>query len=263
MAGPGRSYDEPVSSTSPTRPVIDTELPCGSQAEGYAVAVTRTLDPALEELRRLILRMGSLAERILEKAYRAAAEGRASSADEVQAEDLEIDRIDVEIDDSVLRVLALQAPVADELRWVIATKTMATDLERVGDLARNIAKCARRLSDRHAAPPLPAKLTELADESRRMLRSALDAYTQNDPAQARAVLESDDRIDRLQDRVIEDALAEIVSGTTDPRFLIDVIQIAKNLERVADHATNIAEDVILVTEARNVKHAAKLAARGA
>jgi phosphate transport system protein len=226
------------------------------------VLVTRTLDPRLEELRRLILRMGSLAERILEKAYRAAAEGRASSADEVQAEDVEIDRLDVQVDDCVLRLLALQAPVADELRWVIATKTMATDLERVGDLARNIAKCARRLSERDA-PPLPAKLTELFDESRRLLRSALDAYTQNDPRKARAVLEADDRVDRLQDRVIEDALAELVAGAQDPRTLIDVIQIAKNLERAADHATNIAEDVILVAEAQNVKHAAKLAAPSA
>jgi phosphate transport system protein len=224
------------------------------------VGVTRTLDPRLEELRGLILRMGSLAERILEKAYRAAAEGRATNAEEIQQEDIEIDRLDVEIDESVLRVLALQAPVADELRWVIATKTMATDLERVGDLARNIAKCGRRLAERDGLP-LPPKLTELADEARRLLRAALDAYTHNDAGQARAVLEGDDRVDRLQDRVIEDALSDLVAGARDPRLLIDVIQIAKSLERVADHATNIAEDVILVAEALNVKHADKLSAR--
>jgi phosphate transport system protein len=134
---------------------------------------------------------------------------------------------------------------------------MATDLERVGDLSRNIGKSAMRLAERPPFDP-PPELSELCEAARRQLRAALDAFTQRDPEKARQVLEGDDRVDRLQDRIVREA---ILSLETEPAFSaqrVDVILIAESLERVGDHATNIAEDVILVAEARNVKHAAKL-----
>jgi phosphate transport system protein len=207
--------------------------------------VTRVLDPVLKELRELVLRMGSRAEAILDKALRSVWERDGAAAAEVPGDDLAIDRLDVEIDDAVLKALALQAPVAEDLREVVAIKMIANDLERVGDLARNIAKSGARLSQRPPRP-FPPILSRLARDTQRMLRSALDAFTQSDADRARAVLAEDDRIDGEQDEVVATALHEIP------------VQIAKNLERVADHATNIAEDVILVVEARNVKHAAKL-----
>jgi len=178
---------------------------------------------------------------------------------EVQHADLEIDRMDVAIDGAVLRVLALQAPVARDLREVIAIKTMATDLERVGDLARNIAKSAQRLSELPPLP-LPPLLEKLAEDSRRLLRKSLDAFVECDPDAAQRVVDEDDIVDADEEEVVLRAIGEIREHPELTHQEVDHIFIAKNLERVADHATNIAEDVILVAQAKNLKHAAKLRA---
>jgi phosphate transport system protein len=220
--------------------------------------MTRTVDPMLAELRKKLLRMGSLAEAILEKSLRALWARDAALAEEVRGDDLEIDRLDIEIDEAVLRVLALQAPVANDLRHVVAVKMIATDLERVGDLARNVAKSALRLSAQPEAA-LPAKLHELADEARRLLRESLDSFSDLDPAKAENVLREDDVVDRNEGQVIQDAIIALGKNPDLAPQEVDFILVAKNLERVADHATNIAEDVILATQARNVKHAEKLA----
>jgi phosphate transport system protein len=217
----------------------------------------RVVDPALQKLREQLLRMGSLAEAILEKSLIAAWKRDRAAAREVQIDDLEIDRLDLAIDEAVLRILATQAPVADDLRGVIAAKMIATDLERVGDLARNIAKCALRLAE-HPEVPIPARLRTLGDEVQRVLRRALDSFADGDAERAAQVLEQDDRVDADQDLVIRAAIQEITSHPELTSQGVDFILIAKNLERVADHATNVAEDVILATQARNVKHAAKL-----
>jgi phosphate transport system protein len=219
--------------------------------------MTRMVDPVLAELRETVLRMGSRAEAILDKAVRAVLERDGELARQVERDDLEIDRLDVEVDAAVLRALALQAPVAADLRKVIAVKMMATDLERVGDLARNMAKSAMRLS-LHPEYPVPLPLARLARSAQRMLRGALDAYAGDDAEAARAVLAQDDEVDRQQDEVVRSSLQEIAGRPELASQGVDVIFVAKNLERVGDHATNIAEDVILVTEARIVKHAAKL-----
>lgn len=222
--------------------------------------MARIFDPVLADLRERVLRMGSLAEAILDKAIKAVWERRADLSREVQIDDLEIDRLDLDIDEAVLRALALQAPVAEDLRQVIAIKMMATDLERVGDLARNIAKSALRLSEK---PPIviPPKLEEVADAARRLLELALDSFVDADAAKAQTVLDGDDRVDDDQERVVRDAITEIGEHPELTSQEVDLILIAKNLERVADHATNIAEDTILATQARNVKHAQKLGSR--
>ena len=178
--------------------------------------MTRLFDSVIEDLRKSLLRMGGLSESILEKAVQAVWERDAALAAEVRQDDLEIDRMDVQIDERVLRALALQAPVAEDLRQVMAIKMIATDLERVGDISRNIAKSALRLAER---PPvvLPPKLEDMADEARRMLKSALDSFADGDPAKARGVLAADDRIDDDQDRVVRDAILEISSRTPSSR----------------------------------------------
>jgi phosphate transport system protein len=218
----------------------------------------RLLEPFLGEVNQLILRMGALAEAILAKSLRALLERDARLAEEVIPDDLEIDRLDVAVDEAVLRSLALQAPVADDLRRLLAAYDIATDLERVGDLARNIAKSAMRMADREPVP-LPATLETLASEAQEMLREALDAFVHRDAAAARRLLAEDDRVDDDQDRVIREALGEIRAHPELTSQELDLILVAKHLERVADHATNIAESVILVVEGRIVKHADKLA----
>ena len=219
--------------------------------------MSRTLDPILGEVQDLILRMGGQCEAILDKAIRSLFERDAERAGEVREDDLSIDRLDVAVDEAVLRGLALQAPVADDLRRILAINGISTDLERVGDLARNIAKSAERLAHRPPVP-LPPTLEALAQEAQGMLRAALDAFVQRDAAAARELLERDEKLDDDQDRVIREALEEIRQHPDLTAQEVDLILVAKNLERVGDHATNIAEDVILVVEGRNVKHAEKL-----
>jgi phosphate transport system protein len=217
--------------------------------------------PATAALREMILRMGARAEAILDKAVRSLRERDAALAREVQADDLEIDRLDVAIDEAVLRALALKAPVAEELRGVVAIKTMATDLERVGDLARNIAQSAMRLAERPATE-LVTRLEPLEREALRLLRLGLDCFEAHDAAAARQVISGDDAVDALQDQIVREVIDEIARWPERVAQGVDVIQVAKHLERVADHATNIAEDVILIAEARNVKHAEKLRSTG-
>jgi phosphate transport system protein len=221
--------------------------------------MSRAVEPVLQGLRETLLRMGSRAEAILDKAAQAVIDRDAELARQVERDDLEIDRLDVQLDEAVLRALALQAPVAADLRKVIAVKMIATDLERVGDLARNIAKSALRLS-LHPEMPVPLVLVRLARSAQRMLHGALDAYAADDAQAARAVLAQDDEVDRQQDEVVRSGLQEISGHPELASQGVDVIFVAKHLERVADHATNIAESVILVTEARNVKHASKFGA---
>ena len=220
--------------------------------------MARVFDPVLGDLRETLLRMASLAEAILEKSLRSVWERDAQLSQQVAHDDLAIDRLDVEIDDKVLKALALQAPVAGDLREVVAIKMIANDLERIGDLARNIAKSGARLS-RHPRMPVGQRLTRLAGDTQKILRRALDAFSATDAQAARAVLADDDRIDAEEAAVIESALRDIPERPDAASEVLDMIMIAKNLERVGDHATNIAEAVILVCEARNVKHAAKLA----
>jgi phosphate transport system protein len=221
--------------------------------------MTRAVDRDLENLRQMALRMGGLSEAILAKSWLAVQERSADLCEEVQRDDLEIDRMDIGIDEAVLRVLALQAPVARDLREVIAIKTMATDLERVGDLARNIAKSAKHLSERPLLP-VPPLLEKLAEDSRRLLRKSLDAFAQIDPDAARRVVEEDDIVDAEEEEVVQRAIEEISEHPELTHQEVDHIFIARNLERVADHATNIAEDVILGAQAKNLKHASKLQA---
>jgi len=221
--------------------------------------MTRAVDPVLADLRETLLRMGSRAEGILDKAVQAVLDRNAELARQVEPDDLEIDRLDVLIDGAVLRALALQAPVAADLRRVVAVKMIATDLERVGDLARNIAKSALRLS-LHPEVPVPLVLVRLARSAQRMLHGALDAYAGENADAARGVLAQDEEVDRQQDEVVRSGLQEISGHPEFASQAVDMIFVAKNLERVGDHATNIAEDVILVIEARNVKHASKLGA---
>lgn len=210
----------------------------------------------VDQLRQLALRMGGLAEEILEKALLSTWRRDVALANAVMADDLEIDRIDVEIDEAVLNVLALRAPVAIDLRQVIAINTMATDLERVGDLARNIAGCARRLCER-APVSAPAELKTLAEACQRALSESLGAFADLDVARARSVLAADNEIDSIESEVVRGAIARIQSDPASSGQQIDLMFIARNLERVGDHATNIAENVVLVAESKNLKHREK------
>jgi phosphate transport system protein len=220
--------------------------------------MNRHFDEVIEVLRSDLLRMGGRAEAILDKSLRAFFDRDAKLAEEVAKDDIEIDRLEVTLDERVLKALALQAPVAEALREVLAVKMIAVDLERVGDLSRNIARCAQRLAA-HRQVSIPVALTTLARASQRVLRRSLDAFSRTDADLARTVMAEDDEIDAIQDEVVQTMLRALEKTSESASQEVDIIMVAKHLERVGDHATNIAEDVILVAEARNVKHAEKLA----
>lgn len=215
------------------------------------------LDRDTDALQQLALDMGRLAEAILEKSLHSVWELDAKLAAEVKQDDLPIDRLDLAIDDAVLRVLALDAPVARDLRLVVAVKSIATDLERVGDLARNIASCAKRLASQPEFP-IPEGLRKLAANSRAILRHALQAFADLDADAARRVLDEDDVIDDLEDELIRDSIDRLASDPDTTEQEVDFIFIAQHLERVGDHATNIAEETVLAAEAINLKHSSKL-----
>ena len=215
------------------------------------------LDRDTDALQQLALDMGRLAEAILEKSLHSVWELDAKLAAEVKQDDLSIDRLDLAIDDAVLRVLALDAPVARDLRLVVAVKSIATDLERVGDLARNIASCAKRLASQPEFS-IPEGLRKLAANSRAILRHALQAFADLDADAARLVLDEDDVIDDLEDELIRDSIDRLASDPDTTEQEVDFIFIAQHLERVGDHATNIAEETVLAAEAINLKHSSKL-----
>lgn len=217
------------------------------------------VEKKLARLRDMLLRMGGLAEAILGRSWRSVTERSEAAARSISEDDLAIDRLDVEIDQAVLELLALQAPVAQDLRQTIAIKTAALNLERVGDLARNIAESTIRLSELPAVP-LPSVLESLAADSTRVLAASLDSFADMDPNKARAVLAADDQIDAQEGEAIREAVDTIRSKPEVSGQAIEFILIAKSLERVGDHATNIAEDVIMVAESVNLKHAEKIGA---
>lgn len=215
------------------------------------------VDRDVDTLRETVLRMAARAEAVFEKSLRAVWNRDPKLSDEVVADDIEIDQLDVKIDELVLRTLALDAPVASDLRLVVAIKSIATDLERVGDIARNIAGCGRRLAERDPVAT-PQSLRNLADDSRRALRDSIEALSDLDTALARGILDADDQIDELEDQVIREAMSRLAAKPETSEQEIDIIFIAQNLERVGDHATNIAEEVVLAAESKNLKHLAKL-----
>lgn len=219
--------------------------------------MTRPVDTHLDNLREQILRMAGLAESIVDKAIKALFERSRELADQVRQDDLEIDKLDVSIEQTTLNVLATQAPVADDLREVMAVKMISTELERVGDLARNIAKCAERLGKRPEVQH-PAELRTLASAAQRMLRRANEAFSNRDISEARSILDFDDEVDTYEDEVIRSTLKQIRRHPEESAQDVDFILAAKHLERIADHAANITEDLVFAVSGRILKHEAKL-----
>lgn len=197
----------------------------------------------VENLRLLALRMGGLAEATLDTSLRALWTRSTDLAREIAPHDDAIDQIDLEIDGAVLQVLALRSPVAGDLRQTLVIKTMAADLERIGDLARSIGGCVTRLAE---APPIPspALLRELADASRRALSLVLQAFADHDVALARTLLLETDRIAELESRVVRDAIGRMRRSPSVSAQELDLILIARSLERAADHALHIADTMV-------------------
>jgi phosphate transport system protein len=207
----------------------------------------------LDDLKARLLSMGGLAEDRVRTAIQALVERDPAMLDVVLNGDNEINRFHIEIDALCFKLLALHQPVAVDLRSVVSAVKINTDLERVGDLAVNIAEAARRYLAHPPVKPL-VDIPRMAQIAHGMLRDALDAYVRRDTALAQRVLDEDDELDALKTQVFRDLLASMLKNPSTTEPALDLILVSRHLERIGDHATNIAEDVIFLVSARDVRH---------
>jgi phosphate transport system protein len=207
----------------------------------------------LQQLKTRLLEMGGLAEERVRAIVQALVERHAPTIERVLVGDTPINHLHIEIDSRCFKLLALHQPMAVDLRAIVSAVKINTDLERVGDLAINIAEAARRYM-RHPPVKELIDIPRMADIAQRMLRDALDAYVRRDTALAQAVLDKDDELDALKTQVFRELLTYMLQDPTTIEPALDLILISRHLERIGDHATNIAEDVIFMVSARDVRH---------
>jgi len=207
----------------------------------------------LEELRMMILQMAALTERALEKSIQAFLGRDMQLADEVIEGDQEINMLEVYVDRQSLRLLALDQPMARDLRFILGCMRIAVDLERVGDQAVNIAQRAQFLSTRPPLPPNPA-MEQLGEVALDMFRTVIQAFVNDNSEQAREVCQMDDVADDLNVRILKDLLEYMTHETPAVERSVQTIITSRCLERVADQATNIAESVIFISKGVNIKH---------
>jgi phosphate transport system protein len=207
----------------------------------------------LQVLKNRLLNMGALVEERVHDATNALIERRPDTAERIIASDQDVNDLQIEIDERCLRLLALQQPMASDLRLITAAMKINADLERIGDQAVNIAEQAVRIL---AHPPLKPliDLPRMAEISERMTRESLDAFVRKDAKLARAILARDDEVDQLKDQVFRVLLTYMMADPGTIERALGLILVSRHLERIADHATNIAEDVIFVVEAKDVRH---------
>ena len=214
---------------------------------------TRHFAEELDALTRRLLTMGGLAEERVRLATRGLVERNPTLMAEVIAGDAELNRFHVEIDDRCFKLLALHQPMAGDLRTIVAAVKINNDLERVGDLAVNIAEAAERYMTHPPVKPL-VDIPRMADLAQTMLHDALDAFVSRDVTVAQGVLDRDDVLDELKSQVFRELLAYMLGDQRTVEPGINLILVSRHLERVGDHATNIAEDVIFIVAARDVRH---------
>lgn len=207
----------------------------------------------LEALKTRLLEMGGLAEERVARAVAALVERRADRLEEVIASDGPVNAFHIEVDGRAFRLLALHQPMAVDLRTLMAAIKINSDLERVGDLAVNIAEAGRRYLEHPPVKPL-IDIPRMAEIAQGMLRDALDAYVRRDTALAQRVLDRDDELDRLKTQVFRELLTYMLQDPHTIEPALDLILVSRHLERIGDHATNIAEDVIFMVSARDVRH---------
>jgi phosphate transport system protein len=210
----------------------------------------------LDELQKRLLEMAGLVESAIHQSIDALVQRDEQTAKEVLWKEALINQKDIEIDEFATRLLALYQPMARDMRFLTAVIKMNGDLERMGDLAVNITQ--RALSLMHDAPVRPlVDIPRMASLAEGMVRSSLDALVQRDEALARNVLLSDDEVDRLRDAAYKELVAFMQEERTTIPRAVDLMFIAHNLERIADHATNIAEDVLFLMKGIDVRHHAE------
>ena len=212
----------------------------------------------LTHLKEMVLRMGGLAERMTHQSVRALVERKRELLPEVLEMERQVDMLHTDIDGIALRMIALSQPAATDLRFITVAMKINTDLERIGDQAINIVEKAQELL---AVPPVKPlidipRMAEIAEE---MLKGALDAFVRGDVELAFRIIEKDDAVDQLKNQVFRELLTFMMADPSTIARSMDLILVSRHLERIADHATNICEDVIFMVKGKDVRHQGPLA----
>jgi len=207
----------------------------------------------LEDLQGRLLEMGTLVESAIHNSVRALMERSEALSQQVLGNEDRINHLEIEIDELAVRLLALQQPMAKDLRFLTAAIKINTDLERMGDLAVNIVERAIALMNRPPVKPL-IDIPQMARTAESMVRKSLDAFVRREPELARSVLLSDDTVDRLRDSIHSELISFMQEDPESIPQALDLILVARHLERIADHATNIAEDTLFLVKGVDVRH---------
>jgi phosphate transport system protein len=217
--------------------------------------MTKHIERQIDALKERILRVGTLVEEAISKSITALINRDAALAQRVIASDEEIDRMEVEVEEECLKILALYQPVAADLRFVVAVLKINNDLERMGDLAKNIAKRVAQLAA-GADYDLPSEIRTMAMQAQEMVKQCLDAVINGDPSLARQIREEDDAVDDARLQIRRRVMRGIKDDPEAVENLLRINSVSKHIERIADMATNIAEDVIYMVEGEIVRHRA-------
>ena len=207
----------------------------------------------MDRLHRDIVSMCSAVEELINESVRGLQNRSSTLAEELAVRDHEINELDVSIEEECLKILALYHPVANDLRRVAAVLKIIGELERVGDLAVNIAERSRDIAQ-YPHFPLPDRLEEMATEALSMLHGSIDAYVEQDPDKAREVCLRDDGVDDLNVELIQQLRKDMTADTNLVEPGMHLFSCIRHIERVADHATNIAEDVVYLIEGEIIRH---------
>lgn len=213
----------------------------------------KTYEAELKGLRDKLLTMGGKVETAIADGVRAVAERDSVAAQRVKEADREINRLEVEIDETCRRILALRQPAASDLRFITTAVKIVVDLERMGDLAVNIAERAKELNQSPQLRPLH-ELSKLAELAQTQLKRALDAFVSADTVIAEEVLKSDDLLDALYSKILNELLALMMEDSKNIRRCMSLMFVAKHLERLGDHVVNLAEMVIYMVRGTDIRH---------
>ncbi len=216
----------------------------------------RAIDLQLEDLKKMILLMGGHVEKSLAQAVTALLNKDLAMFAEVHNTERLVNEDHIKVDNACMHILAKQGPVAKDLRWVISVLKINNDLERMGDQAVNISYSGKDYLSRKTVLHLE-DIQKMAELAGKMVKESLDSFVKGDCDHARKILEMDDEIDALRNKVFKDAKAHMQAQPQDVDAGLDLILIARNLERLGDHATNIAEDVIFAVTGKDIRHGGK------
>ena len=216
----------------------------------------RQFDKELAHLKALLMRMAVLAEEMIDAAVDGLVERTDKNAGMVASHEQEVNRLQIEVDDQVVTLLAIRQPMATDLRFIVTASKTASDIERIGDQAKNIMENTLFLLKQPELKPL-IDIPNMAEEAKKMVRNSIDSFVKQDVLLAQSVIDNDDKVDAYKDQILRELLTYMMADAAAIERSLALILISRNLERIGDHATNISEEVIYVVQGRDVRDPAK------